>query len=664
MAAGIILYFSLPFEPPLWPALLTLALAFVLAIRARTPLSRAAGLALCFSAAGFATVRWAAREAAPWDPLPRHAVHVAGVVQAVEPLPAGERVTLRDVSLDGRPPLARTVRLRLRAGDPAGPSPGDLLDVRALLRPPPPPAYPGAWDMRRDAFFAGIGGYGFAVGPATLHHAAGTADWRALRAAIADRVLAALPGDRGAIAAVLLTGLGGAIPSIERQAFQDSGLAHLLAVAGLHVGIVMGLFFGLVRYGLAAIEWVALRVDVRRLAAVTALAAGGFYCVLTGAHVPILRSFAMASVVVLGLLTGRPALTIRTLAVAAVVVMLMAPEAVMGVSFQMSFAAVLALVAGAEAMRPFWAWTGERGWGRIGRCGIGLFTTSLLAGTASLPFACYHFGRAALFYVPANLVAVPLTAFWVMPWCLASLFLMPWHAEALALAPAGWGIGGLVAIARDVASWPGAVLPARQMPPGSILLIAAGLFWLGLWRSKLRLAGMAAIIAGGLLAWFWPAPDLVVGAETRVIAAHVGPEVLTETGRGASRFEREMPDRVWGLPATAFPLVGDAASGAVRCSAYACDIRLAGGLARLLRDPGSPDDCRGIALVVAPFAMRGECAGVPQLDREQVWRRGAAAIWLEQGRVAMRFADGNRARPWLVLPPVERASGLPPAATE
>ncbi len=205
----------------------------------------------------------------------------------------------------------------------------------------------------------------------------------------------------------------------------------MLAVAGLHVGIVMGFALGLTRTALALSEQASLRWPCRQIAALAALAAGGAYMVLTGMHVPIVRSFAMACVFTLAVVAGRRGVSVRGLALAATALMLVSPQEVVGVSFQMSFSAVLALIAGYEALRPWLRRIhGTGAWHRrFGHHVVTLALTSALAGSASAPFAAFHFGRVQLYFVLSNMVAVPLTAMWVMPAGLISLALMPFGLE-------------------------------------------------------------------------------------------------------------------------------------------------------------------------------------------------------------------------------------------
>ncbi len=653
LAAGALGYFSLDFEPSvIWPLALLGVGAAATACFWRHLFVRAALLCPTMAAAGCLLASLATARAPPWPSLPRHAAIITGRLALVDALPEGRRITIAAPSLDGAPPLARTLRIHLRRGDPVALSPGDTVRVRALVRQPGPPDYPGGWDTQRDAFFAGLAGYGFAIGPAERLQAA-SGQWTALRTRIAARIVAALPGPAGPVAATMLTGLGTAIAPQDRAAFQDSGLAHLLAVAGLHVGIVMGLAFAATRLILALWERAALYWPTRQVAALAALAAGAAYLALTGAHVPIIRSFAMAALATLGVLTGRRAVSLRGLALAATILLVLAPDSVVGVSFQMSFAAVLTLVAGYELARPLLArLRGDAWWAGPALYGGGLALTSLLAGTASLPFAAYHFGRATLYYVPANMVAVPLTALWVMPWGLAALGLMPLGLERLALVPMGWGIDGLLAIAHAVAAWPGAVVAMRQPPAWGLALVAAGLVWAGLWRGKLRLAGLLPLCLGLAAPLLVRAPDMLLTPRAGLLAVRVDRRVLVLAGRAATPFEREAPGRVFG-GAPGEPLLADP-----DCTAQSCRLSVRGRTLAVALAP-SPILCDA-ALVVSALRLDARCPGTPVLDRASV-QDGAVEAWLEAGGVSvLSDAAARGVRPWVIA----TRSALPMAPTE
>jgi competence protein ComEC len=673
MGAGTALYFAQAQEPPAWAGVAAMfaSLAALAPLR-RRPLGRWPALLALAAAAGFTSGQAATWRALPLAPLPTRAAAFTGTIAAIDPLPQGRRVVLTGAQTgDDAAPLARSLRIRLRDADPVALADGDTIRLRALVRPPSMPAYPGAWDLQRDAFYAGIAGYGYALGDAeVLAHAppAGLAAWgQGVPDAVAARILAVLPGAVGGIAATLLTGNPAAIPPADRAAFRDSGLAHLLAVAGLHIGIVMGLVFALTRLLLALWEHAALHWPARQIAGLAALAAGFGYMLLTGMHLPIERSFAMACLVTLGLLAGRRAVSLRGLGLAATVLLLATPEALTGVSFQMSFSAVLALIAGYEALRPWLArLRGPSALRGVALHVLMLALTSLLAGTASAPFAAYHFGHVQLYFILANVAAVPLTAFWVMPAGLAALTLMPLGLERPALLAMGWGVQGLLWIGRTVSALPAATLTVAHMPLWGLLAVALGLAWLGLWRTPVRLAGVAGIALGLVSPALTTPADILVSADARLIALRTPSGLLVQARPGGDRFVLDAWRQYWGLDvAGVFP---DAPEAGADCAAQSCLLRPHAGAAAVLARAGGPVACGDAAVLISAEPVRAPCAAVALVDRFTVWREGAQAIWLgpDGARVLSdRAVRGDR--PWVPRPPAAAARArvvLPMAARE
>ncbi len=637
MGAAILVYFVLPAEPPLWLGLaLTHGAGLLLILGWRRPVWRLAGALALAAALGFARAEWRTAAMPPVVAVTNGVQGVSGFVARVEPLPDGARVLLRAPRLGHGPTLRRMVRLKLKPGD-TPPRPGALVKVYALVFAPDPPAYPGGWDQGRDYYFARLAATGMALTPLRVLRPA--PDNRLddalqrLRGHIAGAILAALPISTGSIAVTLLTGDEQIIPPQERQNFVLAGLAHILAVAGLHVGIVMGLVFLAARWLLSRSAWMALHWPGKPIAAVLALAGGGAYALLTGAHLPILRSLAMASLVTLGVLAGRKAISLRGLAIAALVLMLLMPEAILSASFQMSFSAVAALIAGYAAVRPFWRrFHASRGvMRRAAMHGVELAFTSLLAGGASMPFSAYQFQQIEPYWIPANLVAVPLTALWIMPWGLTGIALLPLHLAGLAFRPMGWGIAVIVWMTRHIAAWPHALVPVPPMPAAAILLIAAGLAWLCIWRSPARLAGLGLMAAGVGAALLARPPDALISADARLIAIRSGAEIFLIRQKGASKYTLEQWGPLWG----GRPLIQAA------CTAATCRI----GPVLFASVPVTV--CAGAQVLVSPVAQPG-CPGVALLDAAAVARGGAIAAWAGPGRAVIhvsREAQGNR--PWV-----------------
>jgi competence protein ComEC len=673
LGAGVLLYFRQPTEPG-WGALLPAAplLALAAFVSTRAPLTGWVLALLAAGTLGFGIAAWhAARQPPPLD-LPRGAVVVTGQVAAVEALPDGQRVTLRAVRIGDGEVLPREIRLRLRANDPARPQPGDTLSARALLREPGGPVVPGGWDFARAAYFSGLGGSGTALGAVEVTPGEGTLPvFALLRARLEARVEASLPGPSGAVAAALLTGSQSAIPPAEIAAMRDSGLAHLLSVSGLHMTIVMGAVFGVLRLLVALVPWLALRLDGKAVAAVGALLAGGAYTLLTGAQVPMQRCLVMAALVTLGVLAGRRALTVRTLALAAAAVLLVAPAEVLGPSFQMSFAAVLALAAGWESLRGRLPAAG-RGWRRrIALAAFGLVMTSVLAGAATTPFGLHHFGRLQIYGVVANAVAVPVTSLLVMPAGMIALLLMPFGLEAPALWAMGLGVDAILAVAAHVAAWPEAAPVLAPLPGGALAVMSFGFCWLALWRGALRLVGvpiMAGALAAGLSV---PPPDLLVTGDARLVALRTADGVFLHAQPGAGAFARAALLRQMGVAeGRPLPAAGEVAGGAIACTPAACRFRPhpGGPEAVLFRTApptrgarrGEPVDavaldeaCGRAALLLATEPIRRRCAGSTVIDRFTVWREGAQAVRLSpEGVSALSERALRGERPWVPPPPL------------
>ncbi len=706
IGAGILVYVGLWSEPPLWaggaPCLASL-LALLCARRSR--LAHALAAAALAVSLGFLAAQLSTRRMPPMPVLPRKAALVSGQVGAVDLMADGRRrLTLSRVGIalavpppdqDAAPPAPteRMLRIRLRPDDATRLVPGARVAVRALLRAPAPPSYPGGRDPQRDAFFGDLAGSGRALSAVAVLAPAGAdgpGPWlRRLRERIAARIQAVLPGPRGAVAATLLTGLSSAIPQSDRDAFAASGLAHLLAVAGLHLGIVMGLFLTLVRAGLAAWEWGALRLPCRQIAALAALAAGAGYMLLTGLHLPGLRALAMAAVAMLGLVIGRRAVSLRALGFAAAALLLCSPALILEVGYQMSFAAVLALLAGYEAVRPLTVSLHRPGWRpRIALHVFQLFFTSLVAGAASLPYAAFHFGRVQFYFVLANLVAVPLTAFWVLPQGMLALLAFPFRLDAPFLQAMGWGIDLILDLARLVAGFPAASLAVPAPPAWGLLVVSAGLIWLCLWRRPWRLLAVLPLALGCASPWLSAPPDLLVSGDAGLIAIREQGRMVVAKGGRADPMTLEDWRRAWALPAgddaadeapDGLPDAG--ATGDLVCNPAACLLTRHGETVLLLRPPpgrgragevgdplGSgllPGDCDGVALLVSPAPAHGACPGVRRIDRFTVWREGPQAVWLETGRIRVWRALGDRgARPWVPEAPGHERPTLPLATAE
>jgi competence protein ComEC len=292
--------------------------------------------------------------------------------------------------------------------------------------------------------------------------------------------------------------------------------------------------------------------------------------------------------------------------------------------------------------------------------------TSLLAGGASMPVAAYHFGQIQLWFIPANLVAVPLTALVALPAGILALPLMPLGLEQIALQPMGWALDAVLWIARFVAAWPAATLRVPQMPNWGALCVAAGLCWLCLWRGRIRLAGGAPLLLGlAAIAMVTP-PDLMVSADARLIALRTASGVWAQN-MSAAGFTRDSWAQAWGV--RAIGELADAPAPLVRCDGEDCLLRpRPEAPAVLLSHAGEPaSDCTQAVLVVSAQPAAEACPALPRIDRFTVWRNGAYAVWLRPAgalQISDRMVRGDR--PWVPDMPISRnqVPDLPMAKTE
>ena len=564
MGIGIALYFVLDSEPHAWagPVVLAVTMASVVA-GWRRPSLRLVAVVVATAAFGFCVAQWRAHDvAAPVIEERTRSVVVSGRVAGVETRPTGIRVVIDEPSVGDlaaeRTPRRVRITVRTRGHSPR---PGEWIRVRAVLMPPPPPAAPGAFDFPRQAWFKGLGAVGFAVGKiehlADAESALSLSLWlNGRRQVIAERVREKLAPESGGVAAALMTGDRGGIPKDVVAALRDAGLAHLLAISGLHVGLIAASLFVAVRGLLALWLVVALRFPIKKWAAAVSLGGAFTYLLLTGATIPTQRAFLMTGLVLVAVILDRVAISMTLVAWAAVAVLLHSPESILGPSFQMSFAAVVALIATYEFLRKRWGeWRAGAGLPRRAFLYLGgVALTTFIAGSATAPYAAFHFNRFVDYGMAANLAAVPVTALWIMPWSVVAYLLMPFGLDGLALAPMGWGIEFLVFVARTVAGWPGSVTLLPPMPVVSLVAITFGGLWLCLWRGRWRLGGLVGFVAGAVVMTAAPTPDVLIAGDGRLFAVRDGAGGLILSSSRARGMTAETWLRLHGRNGLASPL--------------------------------------------------------------------------------------------------------------
>ena len=601
-----------------------------------------AALALGFGAAKLREVQVAA------PVLPQElTAHFSGRVLSVDPAARGVRLVLGDLRsgafADGVPQRAR-IAVR---GAGADFHPGQGLSLTARLMPPPGPSTIGDGDFGRGAFFQGVGAVGFSFGapiPAPLAADPGWGDRLAdftenLRESMTARIQRQLPGGEGAIASALITGQRGGIDDADEAALRDAGLAHMLSISGLHMALVRFGLFWLVRAVLVGFPVLALNHPIKKWAAVAALFSAAFYFVISGASASAARAFVMLAMMLVAILADRPALSMRNLALAAAILLLWRPESITDPGFQMSFAAVVGLIAMAE-----WEQKRQRAspHGLVYRYLRGIVLTSLVGSLATMPFAIFYFSRATHYAVLGNLLAMPVMGFWIMPMAAAGVIAMPFGFEALPLEAMGKGIAAMMRMSQTVSGLPGAVTILPSFPVATLVLVTLGGLWLTLWRGDWRWWGAVPMLAGIFLAATTPGPDMLVASDARTIAIRNADGVLVFPHKAKDSFAASR----W-LAREGDTRSPRAAIVPAKCDAQSCIAMAPGGdlIAMPFRPEALAEDCARADIVISAVPAQN-CAG-PKLflDSRQIAAGGGYAITNGQAR---SVNDWRGARPWVV----------------
>ena len=623
-------------------------------------------IAALMLAAGCAHMAWRADRVAA-DPLatPWFGVLTGRVIsREAQPARGQVRLVIRPAPALGLP---RRVRVNLdTVNDTADARPGAIISARARLMPPAQASLPGGYSFAQRAWFDRLGATGSMLdSPQIVKPAQGGVALASMRARLSAHVQAQLPGAAGGIAATLATGDRGAISEEDAEAMRRSGLAHLLSISGLHVTALIGAVWLIVLKLLALSPPLARRYRLPLVAAGAGALAGIAYTLLTGAEVPTIRSCVAALLVLVALALGRDPVSPRLIAAGAMLVLILWPETLMGPSFQLSFAAVTAIVAlhDHSAMRR-WA-SADLSWpGQVARFVAMLFLTGLLIEFTLMPIALYHFNKAGIYGALANMVAIPLTTLVIMPLEALALLL-----DSIGLgAPFWWlcgvALNGLLGVARTVSATPGAVTLFPDMAPGVYVLFISGGLWIFLWRSRARWLGSVPVALASVLVATQPVPDLLITGDGQHVAVRdgSGPMVVLRSGAGEYALQTLGESAAFDGVAVAM----EDWDGA-RCTAEFCSFILrhdgrdaavlVGRNREQVPERALAAACRRTDIVIANRWLPRSCR--PRwikADRALLGETGGLALYLGEGKVRTVAAD-HRGHPWW-----DRAQALREAA--
>jgi competence protein ComEC len=658
---GIVVYFSADSEPAWWATTLLAIASVLMAVLVRhRPIGFPVALGLAAMAAGLATATLqTVRITHPILQSAAASVLVSGFVEIREERERSDRIVVRVQSIEGSlaKPAPERVRVAVRKG--SAPAVGSFVEFKARLSPPLQPLRPGGYDFARDMYFQRIGGSGYALGAIKVKTApASRGFWLQyatiiddVREAIDKRIRAVMPGDNGSIASALITGKRDAISTPVNDAMYVSSLAHVLSISGYHMAVVAGIVFFFIRAGLALFPSLASRYPIKKWAAFGALGAAALYLLLSGVEVATQRSFIMIAIVLIGVMMDRPTLTFRTLAVAAIGVLVFAPQAVIHPSFQMSFAATLALVAAYQYGLP-WHPSRDSSLGkRVALWGArevsGLLLASLVAGFATTPYAAYHFHRLAPYGTLANLLAMPVVSILVMPMGILALIAMPFGFDAPFWRLMSSGIDWMNGVALWVTSLPGAVGRLHAFGAGPLLVGTAGILFVCLLRTPLRWTGAVLVVSACIWAVASPQPDVLIagdgqsavfrGADGRLAILHNGRDTFAVKEWLAADADARGPK-------------DKSLANGVRCDAVGCVGTLSDGrlISMALGMEAAAEDCARAAVVVSPHEVPASSCAAIVVDRRTSHEHGAVALHKAGDHFQVELArPSGSERPWM-----------------
>lgn len=536
---GIGVYFQLPSEPSRWMILVIIEAMLVAAYFFRHYPERLLGLGvLAIMVLGFAniqlkTIYLSKDEIIPYD---RKLYLTGRVSEAGKNYRGNPRFVLENIrDFDGNQVEGRyKISLTSKSSQPQN---GECVELVATVSAPGHPTIVGGYQMDRKTFFEGVNASGYASSRALPIDCLDETPFSSrlekfasdLRAKIVAEIHAVLPPDEAGMTAAIVAGERGGIRQEITNNYRDSGLAHFISISGLHMSMLAGMMFFLVRLIIALIPPLALRYDSKKIAALFAVFMSMVYLVISGAEIPSQRAFIMTFIVLLGVLFSRKAISMRMISWAALIVLVISPQAMISASFQMSFAAVVALIAFYERFAgSLHRFLNGQGHGDLNLPSkiirliwvyfIGIMVSDLVASLATLPFAIYHFNRIAVYTTLGNMLAGPVIGLIIMPFVLIALLLMPFNLEVWALKIVGFGIAKVNEVTAYVAALPEAGFKVMSIPLWGLLLIVFGTLWLSIWNLKWRRWGWLGILLGCLSVFEVKVPDMMADKYGEVFA--------------------------------------------------------------------------------------------------------------------------------------------------
>jgi competence protein ComEC len=494
---------------------------------------------------------------------------VTGKIESTEFIDKGWRVVLRDVKIAPSPhvihrdnkvfqqPVYR-VRIAIRHKD-FRPEIGSTISVKASLIPPSYPLMPGMFDFRRHAYFQRLSAYGYSMSPVIIEQAnitekkffGGGSLLERYRQYLSQRVDILMHDMKfephQSVVGLTMALLNGQRAGIDKKSgadMQRSGLQHLISISGFHVSLMAGIIFFCVRFLLALSMRITLHYPIKKIAAAVALIGIILYMFIVGLTAPTVRSVITSGIVLIAVMMDREAITVRMVALAASLILIFEPESLITPGFQMSFAAVAALVVFYQKTQHWWRHTFWRHniMTRLLLILAGSVATTMVATIATAPFAVYHFQQLPVLSIIANMMVTPVMGLIVMPASiLVYLTIMFDGAGSLTLLYMGYGVEKILDIASLISQSDYALWRMRGIETPHVVIMTIGGIWLMVMKTRVAWLGLIPVLCAMCAAMWTPTPvvALLPTDKRTIIYAPRNEDVIYHEGK-LDKFSKDL----------------------------------------------------------------------------------------------------------------------------
>jgi competence protein ComEC len=650
IAFGVVIFFAFPIDPNPYICLAAFGITSVISLLVRkSPLWHFLSIVLLIFLTGFTTA--AIRSELVKAPVLERQIDrawIMGNVTEINNTEGGLKIILEELYISGySDKLPHKIRLTIKRTIEKIEI-GDRIGLFASLMPPPPPSLPKGFDYQQYAYFKQIGAIGYAISKVRIlekaAHLSGLQQYFSLlRQKVEARVFASMPASEAAIAVGILVGDSSAINAEEYEAIRKSGLAHIIAISGMHIVVVVGLIFITVRFLLSRLSYLPLRLDIKKVAAVIAIIGSLFYLLIAGSPLSAQRAFIMSTIVLAAIILDRKANPMRSVAIAATIILILTPEAILSASMQMSFAASIALVASFNLSSIFFKIKNRKG---IITKTASYFATvtisTLVAGIATSPFIIYHFNQFSTYSVLSNLIAIPLADFIIMPAGIIAMLLMPLSLEDFALYPMQWGITAMLQVAQTVAALPNASFYVPSISDTGLVFITLGGLIICLFITQLKFLGLIPICIGLLGILDYAKPDIIISNNGKLFAVRDDIGILAFSSKVSSRFQR----MVWQQSTGENFILSIKDAYLSDCSSSYCQLTRNGNTAVIVADPNEPGArCSDVEVFINLVDNSFICERAKNnVNLNMLRQRGTHLVYLNNDKVAIQTVSEFRER--------------------